>query len=30
MVAAPAIANAVATATGRRVTRLPIRLDRPD
>jgi CO/xanthine dehydrogenase Mo-binding subunit len=27
MVAAPAIANAVADATGRRVTRLPIRLD---
>ena len=30
MVVAPAIANAVAMATGRRVTRLPLRLDRPD
>jgi aldehyde oxidoreductase len=30
MVAAPAIANAVAHATGRRVTRLPIRLDMAD
>lgn len=30
MVAAPAIANAVAHATGRRITRLPIRLERID
>ncbi len=30
MVAAPAIANAVAHATGRRITRLPLRLDAAD
>jgi aldehyde oxidoreductase len=30
MVAAPAIANAVAHATGRRITRLPLRLGPPD